>query len=109
MSSTEYCVVYVTAGSEAEARSLADALVKEQLAACVNRVGPIESTYVWDGEVQHDSEFLLVIKTRRALIEALTARVQALHSYDLPEVIALPIVAGSPAYLEWLGQSTQES
>lgn len=102
----EHCVVYVTASSESEARTLANALVSEGLAACVNRVGPIQSSYLWQGELHDDSEYLLIAKTRRSLVEALGRRVKALHSYDLPEVIALPIVAGLPAYLDWIGSST---
>lgn len=105
---SEVCVVYITAGSEAEAQSLAQALVSERLAACVNRVGPMTSTYIWEGELQQDSEFLLIAKTRRSLVTALSERVKTLHSYSLPEVIALPIVAGLPAYLDWISQSTQE-
>ncbi len=106
---SEACVVYMTASSEAEAQTLAQALVSERLAACVNRVGPIVSTYVWEGELQQDTEYLLIAKTRRSLVPMLSKRVKALHSYDLPEVIALPVVAGLPAYLDWISQSTQES
>lgn len=102
----EHCVVYVTASSEGEARTLANALVSEGLAACVNRVGPIQSSYLWQGELHDDSEYLLIAKTRRSLVESLGRRVKELHSYDLPELIALPIVAGLPAYLDWIASST---
>ncbi|HEY9840167.1 MAG: divalent-cation tolerance protein CutA [Candidatus Sericytochromatia bacterium] len=106
---SEHCVVYISTGSEAEARSLATALVKERLAACVNRVGPVTSTYIWEDKLQEDTEYLLVAKTRRGLIETLAARVRELHSYSLPEVIALPIVDGLPAYLDWISQATVSS
>lgn len=106
---SEHCVVYITAGSQAEAQNLATTLVQEQLAACVNQVGPVQSTYIWEGALQQDSEFLLIAKTRQSLLEALISRVQGLHSYAVPEVIALPIVAGLPAYLNWITQSTSIS
>ncbi|MGE3724806.1 MAG: divalent-cation tolerance protein CutA [Candidatus Sericytochromatia bacterium] len=108
-SGNDYCVVYVTAASLEQAQLLADSLVQERLAACVNRVGPIHSTYLWQGELCQDQEYLLIVKTRQTLLTALTARVRALHSYEVPEVIALPIVGGFEPYLKWLGSQTQES
>jgi periplasmic divalent cation tolerance protein len=105
-SSPEIRVVLVTtAGDEAE--SLGRALVSERLAACVNVVPGVRSIYRWEGEVQADEEALLVIKTTEARLAALTARVQALHSYDLPEVLALPAVGGSAAYLGWVAGEVQ--
>jgi periplasmic divalent cation tolerance protein len=98
--------VLVTTGSQEEGERISDALVGEQLAACVNVIGPIRSIYRWENQVQRDAEFLLVIKTRTALFSALQARVAALHSYRTPEIIALPIVAGADAYLDWLRAAT---
>jgi periplasmic divalent cation tolerance protein len=72
------------------------------LAACVNVVPGITSVYRWQGEVQHDSEWLLIAKSRRDVLDALVQRVQTLHSYELPEIIALPLVGGSEGYLSWL-------
>ena len=103
---TDYIVAFVTVGSREEGDRIADALVGERLAACVNIVGPIRSVYRWENRVTRDEELLLVIKTRAALFAELAARVQALHSYQTPEVIALPIAAGSPAYLDWLLDAT---
>jgi periplasmic divalent cation tolerance protein len=100
----EFIVVYVTAGSPAEGERLARALVEEQLAACVNRIAPIQSVYRWQGKVDQSEEQLLIIKTRKTLFTALEKRVRELHSYSVPEIIALPIVAGSEAYLQWLGE-----
>jgi periplasmic divalent cation tolerance protein len=99
---TEERVVLVTAGSREEAERLAEALVGERLAACVNIVGPIRSIYRWQGEVCRDDEQLLLIKTTRPCCEALERRVRELHSYDVPEVIVLPIESGSSPYLAWL-------
>ncbi|XP_009342570.2 protein CutA, chloroplastic [Pyrus x bretschneideri] len=101
-------VVYVTVPSREVGKKLAESLVREQLAACVNLVPGIESVYQWKGEVQTDSEELLIIKTRQSLFEALTAHVKANHPYDVPEVIALPINAGSLPYLEWIKNSTRD-
>src|SRR4051812_1756312 len=94
-------VVYVTAGTPEEAATLARALVTERLAACVNRV-PVESVYHWQDQVEEAPEVLLIVKTRRAHLDALAARVQALHSYTVPEMIVIPITAGWPPYLHWL-------
>jgi periplasmic divalent cation tolerance protein len=100
--SDDCIVVLVTAGSADEGQRIAETLVREQLAACVNLVGPVLSVYHWDGQLQHDEERLLVIKTRASLFETLAARVRELCSYQTPEIIALPVVAGSQAYLRWL-------
>ena len=105
--SVKYCVVYVTTGSLAEAQSLSKMLVSEKLAACVNRIGPLVSTYEWQGELQEDTEYLLVIKARRDDFDLLQQRIEAMHSYDLPEILALPVEAGSANYLNWLGQATE--
>ena len=104
---TDCIVVLVTVGSREEGERIATAVVGEQLAACVNVVGPIESIYRWDGQVQRDQELLLMIKTRAALFDVLAARVSALHSYQTPEVIAVPIRSGSQAYLDWLRGATR--
>ncbi|GMP80456.1 hypothetical protein CsSME_00035550 [Camellia sinensis var. sinensis] len=101
-------VVYVTVPNKEAGKKLAESIVKAKLAACVNRVPGIESVYEWKGEVQTDSEELLIIKTRESLLEALTAHVKANHEYEVPEVIAMPIVGGSIPYLEWLKNSTRD-
>jgi periplasmic divalent cation tolerance protein len=98
-------VVLVTAPAD-EAERLGRALVGERLAACVNVVPGVRSIYRWEGEVQADDEVLLVIKTSETRVAELVGRVNELHSYDLPEVLALPAVGGSLAYLEWV---TEES
>lgn len=99
-------VVLVTVNGRTEAEHMAEALVAERHAACVNLVGPIRSIYRWQNAVQHDEEMLLIIKTRAALFDALASQVRALHSYETPEIIALPITAGSHAYLDWLRVAT---
>ena len=101
-------VVLCTAGSRTEAERLATALVGERLAACVSLILPLRSVYRWRGRIERAREVLLVIKTRRALAARLITRVRALHSYEIPEVIALPIVAGSAPYLAWLTTETTQ-
>ena len=103
---SEFVVVLVTAGSTEEAERIGRALVTEQLAGCVNVVGPIRSIYRWQGAVEDAEERLLIIKARAADLAALEARVRALHSYDVPEVLALPVTAGSEDYLAWLAGAT---
>ncbi|CAH8389316.1 unnamed protein product [Eruca vesicaria subsp. sativa] len=100
-------VVYVTVPNREAGKKLANSIVQEKLAACVNIVPGIESVYEWEGKVQSDSEELLIIKTRQSLLESLTEHVNANHEYDVPEVIALPITGGSDKYLEWLKNSTR--
>lgn len=103
---TGAAVVMVTAASEEQALSIARALVEERLAACVNLVGSIRSIYRWQGAVHDDREQLMIIKTRASMLPAVERRVKELHSYEVPEVIALPIAAGSKPYLEWVIEST---
>jgi periplasmic divalent cation tolerance protein len=97
-------IVLVTPASETEAEHIAKFLVEHKLAACVS-LSPIRSIYTWQGEIHSESEWQLLIKTDLAKFEALKTKVQELHSYEVPELIAIPIIAGSDAYLNWIGQS----
>jgi len=100
-------VVLVTCGSEEEALKIANALVEEHLAACVNLVSPIRSIYRWEGKIWDEKEWLLIIKTQKQRFEVLEKKVKSLHSYSVPEVISLPIGEGSSPYLQWLGEMTK--
>ncbi|HUK40835.1 MAG TPA: divalent-cation tolerance protein CutA [Candidatus Acidoferrales bacterium] len=100
----EFIVVFVTAGTSAEGERLARALVEEGLAACVNRVPGVQSVYRWEGKIKQSDEEMLVIKTCKELFTALEQRVRELHSYEVPEIIALPLIEGNAAYLRWLEQ-----
>ena len=100
-------VILVTAGSEAEAELIAKALIEERLAACVNILSPIRSVYRWEGKVSNDREWLLLIKTRAERFAAVETKVKALHSYQVPEVLALPITAGAEGYMRWLRAETE--
>jgi len=99
-------VIYCTV-PPAEAETIANAIVAEKLAACANIV-PVRSIYSWKGDICDESEHLLIIKTRSSLIDRLTERIRELHSYEVPEIIALPIVAGHAPYMEWIQQETLE-
>ena len=101
---TDLIVVYVTVSSAQEGERIARALVDERLAACVNRLGTVRSTYRWEGQVEQSDEELLMIKTSLERFTAIKQRVSELHSYSVPEIIALPILAGSEAYLRWLNE-----
>jgi periplasmic divalent cation tolerance protein len=104
---TDAVIVLVTTPSPERAAELARTLVEERLAACGNVVPGLRSIYRWEGKVQDDAEALLVLKTTRARFEALRDRVLALHPYDVPEVLALAVEAGSAAYLAWIAAETR--
>ena len=106
MSASEYVVVLVTTANADEGARLGRTLVEERLAACANVIGPIRSIYRWQGAVEEADEHLVLLKARGADVGALEARVRALHSYDVPEVLALPVTAGSAPYLDWLADAT---
>ncbi len=106
MKAEDFVVVLVTAGDAEEAARIGRTLVVERLAACANVVGPIHSVYRWQGAVEEAAEHLLLVKARAADLPALEARVRALHSYQVPEVVALRVTAGSAPYLAWLAEST---
>lgn len=100
MSST--LIAFCTCPDEETARGIAGAVVAEGLAACVNIVGPVRSVFSWEGDVCDESELLLLAKTTEGAYPRLEARITALHPYDVPEVIAAPVTAGSAAYLDWV-------
>ena len=104
---SDFVVVFVTTPSAEVAANLARALVTEKLAACVNILPGLRSIYTWEGKMCDQEELLCVLKTRRELFPALRDRVTALHPYQVPEIIALPLVDGSATYLAWLRDETR--
>ncbi len=104
--SGRHCMIYVTAGSRAEALQIARALVEERLAACANILGEVASIYRWQGKVEEAQEIVLIAKTKRSLAEKAIARIKALHSYDVPCAVAYNMTAGLPAYLDWIDGET---
>jgi periplasmic divalent cation tolerance protein len=95
-------LVYMTTPNQEEALKLARLLVEERLAACANVLGAVTSVYWWDGKLNEDGEVALIVKTRAALVDALTERVRAVHPYECPCVVALPIDGGNAAFLDWI-------
>lgn len=106
---TDKRIVLSTAGSEDEARKIAQHLVESQLAACVNIIPHIESVYRWQGKVESSHEWLLIVKTSGGLFHAVRDAIRELHSYELPECVAIAIEDGSNEYLEWLADSLREN
>ncbi len=106
MASNEFCVVMITTPDQGLAKRIADMLIDQNLAACVQRTS-IDSTYRWSSEVHHDSEILMLIKTRTALLDQIIEQVREMHVYDAPEIVAMPIIGGSPDYLHWMGAQTR--
>lgn len=104
----DYCVVMITAPDEAEAARLGRFLVEQELAACVQTM-PINSVYRWAGALQADSEVLMLAKTRSALLDELVERLTQEHSYDVPEIITVPIISGAAGYLRWVSEQTTPS
>ena len=100
-------VVLITASSEDEAAKIGGALVEEHLAACVNIIPGVRSFFFWDGAAKNEKETLCLCKSRQPLLDALIRRVKALHSYTVPEIIALPVVGGAQDYLDWLAEATK--
>lgn len=105
---TDKRLVLTTAGSEEEARRIAQTLVERRLAACVNIVPRIHSVYRWQGKVESADEFLLIIKTTRDREEPVRSAIKELHSYELPECLVIAIEAGSKEYLDWVGESVSD-
>jgi periplasmic divalent cation tolerance protein len=100
----EIIVVMVTVGTEPQGIEIGRALIEERLAACVNLVKGVRSLYMWEGRLNDDQEILMLIKTRRSIFPRLKDRVVQLHPYQIPEIIALPVIEGSPSYLQWVAE-----
>jgi periplasmic divalent cation tolerance protein len=103
--STKYSVILTTTGSQQEANQISELLVREKLAACVQSL-PITSTYTWEGQLTQDAEWLLLIKTKSDKYKEIEALILAHHSYDVPEIIRVPVEAGYPGYLTWINNNT---
>jgi periplasmic divalent cation tolerance protein len=101
-------IVSTSIDSEASARAIARAVVEERLAACAH-VMPVTSIYRWRGNVEEQAEWVCHLKTTPERIETLTARIRALHAYEVPEILAIPVIAGFAPYLEWVAESVGEA
>lgn len=105
----ETIVVLITCATEEEAAKIAEALVKERLAACVNRLSGVSSFFWWQGKLDSAGEVLLIAKSKKSEFGKIEHRVKQLHSYEVPEIIALPVVAGHQPYLNWIDESLRHS
>ncbi|SRR5690554_2986442 len=100
--------VFMTAGDKEEAQRIAQAIVEQRLAACVQVLGPIYSSYWWEDELETAEEYLCLMKSDRRVYDELEAAIKKVHSYDTPEILAMPVTAGNPDYLQWLQQELKQ-
>ena len=100
-------VIFITTGTDGEARRVAEALLEQRKAACVTIAPTVTSLFWWEDRIDSDEESLLIVKSKASLLDAIVSLVKEVHSYDVPEVIALPIIGGNSDYLSWLGEQTQ--
>lgn len=103
----DYIVIYCTVPNKKEGREIAKELIKRKLAACVNIIDKLDSIFSWDGEMMEEREAMMIIKTRKDLFERISHVIQKMHSYNVPEVIGLPIVGADETYLKWIAHETQ--
>ena len=101
---TEYIQIYTTTENKDDAGMIAETVVKKRLVACAQVVGPITSTYWWEGKIEESKEWLCIMKSRKDLYDRLEEAILDVHSYDVPEIVAVPIVSGSQSYLQWLNK-----
>jgi len=108
MSNPKYCIVYITVPNEDAAQKITKALLKDKLAACVSKVPGLVSTYVWKGNIDSSQEDLLLVKTKTSLMSELTANVKKNHPYEVPEIVAVPLLEeGNPDYFKWIDENTK--
>ena len=107
MKNDQKIVIFITTGTDGEARRVAEALLEQRKAACVNIVPTVTSLFWWEDRIDSDQESLLIVKSKASLLDEIVSLVKGIHSYDVPEVIALPIIGGSADYLHWIGEVTQ--
>jgi periplasmic divalent cation tolerance protein len=108
MNDTGYAIIFITASSEDEVQKLSDILLKGHHAACITDVKGVESTYWWQGKLESAQEHLLIVKTRTSQIDDVTRLARENHSYEIPEVMAIPVIGGNSDYLDWVGREVTE-
>jgi periplasmic divalent cation tolerance protein len=107
MENDENIVIFITTGTDGEARRVAEALLEQRKASCINIVPTVTSLFWWKDRIESDQESLLIVKSKASLLDEIVSLVKGIHSYEVPEVIALPIIGGNPDYLNWIGEETQ--
>ena len=108
MENDQKLIIFITTGTYEEADQVAEVLLKQRKAACINIVPGVRSRFWWEGQLHSDRENLLIVKAKASLLDEIVGLVKEVHSYDVPEVIALPIIGGSSDYVEWIGKELQE-
>ncbi|MDD4858602.1 MAG: divalent-cation tolerance protein CutA [Dehalococcoidales bacterium] len=108
MTTTDFIIVFVTTSSKAEAQKISRALLEAHQAACVNIIPAVDSHFWWQNKIENAQECLLVVKSRAALLGEIISTVKKMHSYSVPEIIAMPIIGGNPDYLQWLANNTKQ-
>lgn len=103
----EFIVIYCTVPNKGEGKKIAKTLIEDNLAACVNILDKMDSVFSWDGELCEEKEALMIIKTKKALFEKISVVIKDLHSYNVPEIVALPIVEADETYLKWIAHETR--
>ncbi len=103
--SEKYIMVLTTTSSEEEAQEISERLIKQGLAACVQTYGPIKSTYLWEGEINRSEEWMCFMKTKEDVYDSLESKIKEIHSYETPEIVAIPILDGNKDYLEWIDEN----
>ena len=101
-------IIGITSAPQEEAENIAKVIVNEELAACVQILGPVTSLYWWKGEVQKDAEALLFLKTKKSCIEEIKQRIKSIHPYDIPELLFFPVIDGLPGYLQWINTIVED-
>jgi len=109
MENRENVVIFITTGTDEEAHRIANMLLNQKKVACVNILPKVRSLFWWQDKLDSAQESLLIVKTRASLLSEIVSMVREVHSYDVPEVIALPIIGGNPDYLEWIGKEVKQS
>ena len=107
MISNKFITIFITAPSKKEAKCIISELIKKRLIACGNVLGGVSSTFIWKERVERAKEVLLIMKTKKSLFERVAVEIEKLHSYDVPEIIAIPIIGGNKKYLEWIDENVK--
>ena len=107
MENDQNIVIFITTGTDGEARRVAEVLLEQRKASCINIVPTVTSLFWWKDRIESDQESLLIVKSKASLLDEIVSLVKGVHSYDVPEVIALPIIGGNPDYLNWISKETQ--
>ncbi len=109
MNNNEYVIILISASSRDEAQKLGEMLLAKRMVACINVIEGVKSTYWWKGQLESASESLLIAKTRQSQVDGITGVIREKHSYNTPEIVAIPVIGGNPDYFDWIGKEVPET